>query len=734
MYRGAVPRARPGGSAAPRRLDAFTFFGAVRSSRAVPLNDLRPVTLTTAHSLWLAPLCVLLGVAYSWVLYGGREATTGWSSTLRWTLAVCRALAVALLAFFLLEPLVRILVREVRKPVIVLAHDGSSSLLAAGDTTALRTDYARSLQSLTERLGEDYEVRTFTYTDRLEEGLDLAQRGQRTDIDQVFRAVQDRFAGPDLGAVIIDGDGIFNRGRDPLLSAEKLGVPVYTILLGDTTVRPDLVLRDVEHNRISYLGNAFPVQVRVQAHHLVGRSTRVSVQHQGKEVAGADLAIGTDPFRAEVPLMVKAEAPGPQRYTVTLRTVEGETVVANNSRTFTIDVLDDRRRVLLLAEAPHPDIAAIHHALDALEGHAVEVAYVDRFDGKVDDLDLVVLHQLPSVRVQADAVLQRIAQRGIPTWTVLGARSALDRVKDRGVEVQGGARTSIEAQAVVAPDLAIFTLDPEDVRTIERFPPLQVPFGQYELARGAVPILEQRIGVVKTEHPLMAAVTHGDSRHAITCGEGLWRWRMADQQMNGSTDRFDKLVQRTVQYLSVQQDKDRFRVTHATAFAQGDPVLIDAELYNASYEPVNTPEAKVRLTDTEGRELAYTFSRHGTGYRLDAGTLPPGRYTWKAETTLDGERLTDTGDLIVDPLVLELASTVADHALWNALSARTQGISTGPRDLDALVGAIRAERSIVARSYAHAGFSDLIGLRWIFFLLLGLLTLEWVLRRRSGAY
>ena len=85
-----------------------------------------PVSLTTSHGLWLAPLCLLLGIGSAWWLYRRAEGKEGFSRNLSLVLAACRALAVALIAFFLLEPMVRILVREVRRPVVVVAHDGSS--------------------------------------------------------------------------------------------------------------------------------------------------------------------------------------------------------------------------------------------------------------------------------------------------------------------------------------------------------------------------------------------------------------------------------------------------------------------------------------------------------------------------------------------------------------------------------------------------------------------------------
>ena len=85
-------------------------------------------------------------------------------------------------------------------------------------------------------------------------------------------------------------------------------------------------------------------------------------------------------------------------------------------------------------------------------------------------------------------------------------------------------------------------------------------------------------------------------------------------------------------------------------------------------------------------------------------------------------------------LVAERLSTVADHGLWAGIAARTQGLMTHASDTERIVEAIAGKKTIVPRSYAHASFSDLIGLRWIFFLLLALLTLEWALRRRSGTY
>ncbi len=695
-----------------------------------------PVNLTTAHSLWLAPLCLLLGIGLAWLLYRKAAGREGFSRNLSLVLATCRALVIAVIAFFLLEPMVRILVREVRKPVIVIAHDGSSSLVAAGDTTALRATYKEELEKLAADLSDKYEVRTFTYAKDLGDGIDFAQAGGLTDMSVVFREVYDRFSGPDLGAVIIDGDGIYNRGRDPRLDAARLGVPIHTIALGDTTVRPDLVLKAVEHNRISYLGNEFPVLARVEGRHLKGARTRVAVMRAGVEIAVKELAITGDPWMQEAAFSLKADRAGTQRYTVAVRPVDGEVTEANNTQDIFIEVLDDRQKVLLLAAAPHPDLAAWRMALAGLEGYEAELAYAADFSGAIEQYDLIVLHQLPSTKYPVQPLLLRAAEKGIPICFVLGSGTDFNafNTQSAGVRVTGAQSAFTDAQADVSKEFTYFTMDAEEVRVIERFPPLQVPFGQYEPDRASSPLAQQRIGVVRTNYPLITFTQQSERRLATICGEGMWRWRIADRQQNGSTERFDRLLHKIVQFLALKVDKSRFRVAHAHEFAETDAILFTAELYNKSYEPVNTPEVDIVLKDDDGRDYPYSFSRTGNTYRLDAGRLPAGHYTWQARTELDGERLTATGELLVRALVAEGLTTVADHGLLADLAARSGGSMVRPGGLSALEQAIRNRPEIVARSYAHPSFSDLIGLRWIFFALLALLTVEWVLRRRNGAY
>ena len=694
------------------------------------------MNLTTTHSLWLAPLCLLLGIGLAWWLYRRTRDGEGPSRELTLVLAACRALAVALIAFFLLEPMVRILLREVRKPVVVLLHDGSASLLAAGDTATLRNRYPQELQELQEKLGERFDVRTLTYGETVVEGHSFAQTDALTNVDGALREVYDRFNGADLGAVIIDGDGIYNRGRDPRSIADKLGVPVFAIALGDTTVRPDLVLRGVEHNRIGYLGNELPLLVKVEGRRMAGTSARISILQEGKEVASKETTLNGRSAFVELPFTVKPERAGMIRYTVLVRPVPGEATELNNRIDVLIDVLDDRQKILLLGAAPHPDLGALRQALAGLEGYETELAFAADFAGDASRYDLLILHGLPSQKHGIQPLFKKADAAGVPICYILtnGTDFGGFNTRGAGVQVTSSRGNATDAQATLNKDFTYFTLDADQARALERFPPLQVPFGQFELGRSATALATQRIGMVQTPYPLIALAQQQERRSAVIAGEGLWRWRINDLQQQGDHARFDRLVHKLVQFLALKVNKERFRVAHPPRTSENERVVFTAESYNATFEPVNTAEVSLVLKDEAGLDHQYAFSPSGSSYRADLGRLPAGVYTWKARTRIDGVEHTVTGELHVEAQVAEQLSTVADHGVWHDMAARTDGLVVAPGGTDAIAQALEARPGLVARSYAHPSYSDLIGLRWLFFVILGLLTCEWVLRRRNGQY
>ncbi|HPI31646.1 MAG TPA: hypothetical protein PLS26_14090, partial [Bacteroidales bacterium] len=220
--------------------------------------------LTTEYSLWLAIPCLLLGIAYAMLLYFRGQKYDFKKSTLR-TLFVLRTLAVFLIAFLLLSPLVMTRSRTTEKPLIIIAQDNSQSPVFCKDSANIRTRYSDELRQLSSNLSEEYDVKTFTFGEKVTEGTAYTYDEKQTDFSLLFDEIQARYANRNTGAVILASDGLYNKGSNPLYLTGAMKYPFYTIALGDTNIQKDLIISRVNYNRISYLGNIFPLETVLRA-------------------------------------------------------------------------------------------------------------------------------------------------------------------------------------------------------------------------------------------------------------------------------------------------------------------------------------------------------------------------------------------------------------------------------------------------------------------------------------
>src|ERR1051325_10757959 len=98
------------------------------------------------NSFWLILLCVAAGVLYAFILYRSDSAFSEINSWLRRLMFVFRAVVVALIALFLLSPMIKSTTRQVEKPIVIVAQDNSSSIVMNKDSAFYRNQYTKALQ------------------------------------------------------------------------------------------------------------------------------------------------------------------------------------------------------------------------------------------------------------------------------------------------------------------------------------------------------------------------------------------------------------------------------------------------------------------------------------------------------------------------------------------------------------------------------------------------------------
>src|SRR5437879_13498928 len=78
---------------------------------------------------WWTPVCLLLGLLYAWLMY---RQPVSLGKTVRYGLFAARTIAVFILSFLLVAPLVRSVAYNPQKPLVLIAQDNSESVKLFG--------------------------------------------------------------------------------------------------------------------------------------------------------------------------------------------------------------------------------------------------------------------------------------------------------------------------------------------------------------------------------------------------------------------------------------------------------------------------------------------------------------------------------------------------------------------------------------------------------------------------
>jgi len=101
---------------------------------------------------------------------------------------------------------------------------------------------------------------------------------------------------------------------------------------------------------------------------------------------------------------------------------------------------------------------------------------------------------------------------------------------------------------------------------------------------------------------------------------------------------------------------------------------------------------------------------------------------------IGNETFTETGSFTVIPVNLENIETTANHQMLYQLARNSGGDFYLPGSLEQLIDQLKSSNKLKASTFFQETINELLNLRWLFFVLLLLLSVEWFLRKFWGIY
>lgn len=694
--------------------------------------------LFTEYSPWYLVLCIIAGMAYAFLLY---TKDAPWGKWLNRGLAAVRFIVVTLICFLLLNPFIRLIKNYFEKPTIVFAIDNSQSLPLANDTTALN-QLKSNLENIRKELTDkefEVSIQTLSEEQKPDNLASIKFDNQTSNLGNLLTTIQSSYENKNLTGVVLVSDGIYNQGVAPTYSTYNMSV--HTIGIGDTIPKSDLALKAVFHNKIAYLGNRFPIVAEINNAGFLGRQTSVVLSQNGNILETKVLNFTKENDLQQVQFLVEAKEKGMNHYVVELKALGGEFTTRNNVKHVYIDVLDSREKILLVAAFPHPDIKAIRASIEKNENYQLDVFIPELMPieqlNKNEKYDLMIFHQLPSKKgVAANNLLKELMSKNAPAIFIVGSETNLLNFNNLqlGITILASGFQTDKVTPSFNPNFSRFNFSDEKKSVVSKYPPITVPFGNYRLAPSADVVLFQRVGSLVTEKPLVVVNESNNRKVAMMIGEGLWQWRLQEYAKNENQEAFDEFFPKLAQYVSAKEDKRKFRVnTSASEYFSAESILFETEAYNDIYEKIFGQKIDLQLTDENNKRIAYTYTNASDGFKYKINGLAQGIYRFKATTTLDGKTETATGEFTVKELQMEALNTTADFNILRQLAKQTNGVFVNANNLEALKNKLLTSQ---AQSIIHSSedVSELINLKWLFYLLVAMISVEWFVRKFRGSY
>lgn len=682
------------------------------------------------------------------------------SPKLRILLWSLRGVALLVLVFMLLQPILGLLLRSGDRPRLVLLVDRSGSMAFPGEggEPRYRSSFERAHQA-EDRLKGSFAVekRVFASTVGPVSGAWSGVRpveGAPTALGAALREALDSDPEHPVGGVVLVSDGISTAGPDPVDVARRYRVPIYPLLPETAEIRDALIVQ-VLSNPVAYLKNELPVQITVKGIGSEGEVVRVRLREGDRVLAEREVALGAGGALRDVRLSFVPDVPGVHFYQAEVTPLTGEATEINNRRHFAVDVREEKTRVLVVEGRLSWDFTFVKRALE--RDTTLAYTYLVRGGGAWRALgekrlarptaDPVALRAFSAVLLGdvAPGDLSAGEWQALASFVdggggliVFGGRSpegiARLRVTPLGavlpVRGGGGEPAPVEVALAAAGRSHPVTMIADDPAENERLWDDLSPVGIGAVPLTPVPGADLLLITQGDARPVLVAGRYGRGKTLAFAAHTFWRWGFLVPVLEvAGQDLHDRFWLQAVRWAVEPYEVSRVNVlVNRPVLERGEEASFSATVYDERYRPLEGGEVIVALTG-EGVEREIRLAPTPGGYGGSAGVLAPGAYRFTARALLKGREVGNVeGRFLVDQMGPEFLELSPDRGLLTTLAEESGGRAFEPSAIATVASAIPRTVRVLERTREY----ELATHPALFLAFVGALTGEWFLRRRNG--
>lgn len=660
-------------------------------------------------------LTLLISVSVAFFQYFYKEKKTPKITVLLFAL---KAFSLFVLSLLFINPKIKSEVTSTVKPVLSVLIDNSLSTKHFKQEENVKT-ILKNIKDNSD-LNDKFDVSFFSIGENTQVLDSLSFNESKTNIENGLQAVANLYK-DNLASTVLISDGNQTIGNDYEFTNTKQAV--YPLVIGDTTQYKDVRISQLNVNKYSYIKNKFPVETLLYYEGKEPVTTQFSIYNKGKTVFTKKVSFPADKKTATIIANLTSTSEGQQYYTASVRRLKGEKNTKNNSKSFSVEVIDEQTKVLILTSVLHPDIGALKKAIESNKQRKVDVVLVDNYKNQINDYQLVVFYQ-PNNKFN-----NVLTQRKSNFMIVSGSKTDWNFINSQQLGFSKKAINQPEDYAAIYND-SFLTFLQKDIG-FANFPPLEDKFGEVTITKPHQTLVYQKIAGIATEQPLIATFEEKDKKYAVIYGENLWKWRSTSFRQDNSFEEFDAFMGNLVQYVASTKKRNRLEINVESLYPANSTIAISAFYADKNYQFDNRASLQLTFTNTDSKESKVVpFSLVNNSYQVKLENVSTGNYAYKV--TVAGENITKYGKFKVTDYQVEEQFTNSNHKKLQKLADRTGGKLFYGNQSNNFIQELINNKNYYSTLKSVPKEQNLIDWKWILALAALLLSLEWFIRKYYG--
>jgi len=696
------------------------------------------------------PIIIIFGIlllsAYSFYIY--KFTIPQLSKPLKTLLFILRSIAVVLIFLLIFEPTLSFSSYEEEIPLHLIYVDNSQSLAHKNSSEnddkikQILNDFIKS-NIKSEVALFDSEIKNLGNTDTLEKVIFF--NGVTTNFESIVNSLENDER--KISSALIISDGKITNGKNPLFAAEKLGIPIYTIGIGDTTEYKDVLVESTSYNSLLYQDSKTIFETMIVNKDYSSERAVVELIKNSQIIDRKNITLSENGIN-KVEFEFTPEKSGQEIFTISVTKFDDEILTDNNSKSFRVTVLESKLNILILSGSPSADFSFIKKTLlqnkDYKITEHVEISKSKPTDSdlgaKLDSAKILVLVNYPGKITSQSSISQvvsKIKEDKLSYLFILGNNNEYNKLRYfeeiLSFYIESNPRKSHEIQLNLLNKFSpIFTIPNYNLEIWNTLPPVNYSGAQYEVKAGAQIAATVNLNSVKTEIPLVITNSTGINKNISILAANIWKWKL---KSNSNTEfLYDLLIENSIKWLNTDSQLKRFRIrTNKDIYSQGEPVIFQAEFYDESLQPIDDGKIELTFADSDQIPKIILLPEGDGKYSAQIDNLVPGTYNFTADAiSSNGQIEIERGSFLVEKINIEFVDPTLDKNFLTRLAQISGGkyfdLNEYPSLIEKLekISSSQKKEKVITESYNLWTFETLLTI------IIAIFAIEWVIRKRSG--